>query len=145
TGPEPWRPESHETADHSMPYAVGVVLMYGMIDDRFYDDPYLHDRRLLDLVSRVRCFPSDEADLHQREYNLCDLEIVLKSGQRKSVRVDYHRGHWKNPMTDAEMEEKFRWLARRHLSANQVDVLLRQLWALEEMSNAGALAGMTKI
>jgi 2-methylcitrate dehydratase len=119
--------------------------MRGTIDDRFYDDPYLHDRRLLDLVSRVHCFPSDEADLHEKEYNLCDLEIVLKSGQRKSVRVDYHRGHWKNPMTDAEMEEKFRSLARRHLSAEQVDALLRQLWTLEDMSNAGTLAAMTKV
>jgi 2-methylcitrate dehydratase len=145
SGPEPWRPESHETADHSMPYAVGVVLMHGTIDDRFYEDPYLHDRRLLDLISRVHCFPSEEADLHEKEYNLCDLEIVLKSGQRKSVRVDYHRGHWKNPMTDAEMEEKFRSLARRHLSAEQVDALLRRLWTLEDMPNAGTLVEMTKI
>jgi 2-methylcitrate dehydratase len=145
TGSEPWRPQSHETADHSMPYAVGIVLMHGAIDDRFYDDPYLHDPRLLDLVSRVHCFPSQEADLHEKEYNLCDLELVLKSGQRKSVRVDYHRGHWKNPMTDAEMEEKFRSLARRHLSAEPVDALLRQLWALEDMPNAGTLVAMTKI
>ena len=47
--------------------------------------------------------------------NPCDLEIVLKSGQRQSIRVEYHRGHWKNPMTDAEVEEKFRALARRQL------------------------------
>ena len=145
TGPEPWRPESHETADHSMPYAVGIVLLYGTIDDRFYDDPYLHDQRLLDLVSRVHCFPSDEADLHEKEYNLCDLEVILKSGQRKSVRVDYHRGHWKNPMTDAEMEEKFRSLARRHLSAEKVDALLRHLWTLEDISNVGTLVEMTKV
>jgi len=145
TGPEPWRPESHETADHSMPYAVGIVLLYGTIDDRFYDDPYLHDQRLLDLVSRVHCFPSDEADLHEKEYNLCDLEIILKSGERKSVRVDYHRGHWKNPMTDAEMEEKFRSLARRHLSAEKVDALLRHLWTLEDISNVGTLVEMTKV
>src|SRR5262249_12783223 len=46
--PEKWRPESHETADHSMPYAVGVVLMYGTIEEHHYEDPYLHDQRLLD-------------------------------------------------------------------------------------------------
>jgi 2-methylcitrate dehydratase len=120
-------------------------LLYGTIDDRFYDDPYLHDQRLLDLVSRVHCFPSDEADLHEKEYNLCDLEIILKSGERKSVRVDYHRGHWKNPMTDAEMEEKFRSLARRHLSAEKVDALLRHLWTLEDISNVGTLLEMTKV
>ena len=142
---EKWRPQSHETADHSMPYAVGVVLMYGTIEDHYYEDPYLHDPRLLDLVGRVRCIPSAEADAHEKEYNLCDLEIVLRSGQRKSVRVEYHRGHFKNPMTDAEMEEKFRALARKHLPAERIDALLRQLWTLEDMPQVGSLVEMTRV
>src|SRR5215510_5177294 len=29
--PEKWRPQSHETADHSMPYATAVVMLYGEI------------------------------------------------------------------------------------------------------------------
>ena len=87
--PDKWRPTSHETADHSMPYAAAVVLMYGTIDDHYYEDPYLHDPRLLDLVDRVHCAASAEADLHEKDYNMTDFEIVLKSGRRKSVRVDY--------------------------------------------------------
>jgi 2-methylcitrate dehydratase len=143
--PDKWRPQTHETADHSMPYAAAVVLMYGMIDDHYYEDPYLHDPRLLDLVSRVRCIPSAEADMHEKDYNLCDFEIVLKSGQQKSIRVEYHRGHWKNPMTDAEMEEKFRSLARKHLPAERIDALLRQLWTLEDLPQAGTLVEMTRV
>jgi 2-methylcitrate dehydratase len=143
--PDKWRPQSHETADHSMPYAAAIVLMFGTIDGEYYEDPYLHDPRLLDLVSRVRCIPSAEADAHEKDYNLCDFEIVLKSGQRKAVRVAYHRGHPKNPMTDAEMEEKFRSLARRHLAANRIDALLEQLWAIDNMPTAGALVSMTKV
>ena len=48
-------------------------------------------------------------------------------------------------MTDAEMEEKFRLLARRHLPPEKVDTLLRQLWTLENMQNAGALIEMTRV
>jgi 2-methylcitrate dehydratase len=144
-GPDKWRPQSHETADHSMPYAAGVVLMHGTIDDHYYEDPYLHDERLLALVARVRTIHSGEADLHEKEYNLCDFEVVLKSGERKAVRVEYHRGHFKNPMSDAELEEKFRSLARKHLPAERVDALLRQLWALEDMPKAGTLIEMTKV
>jgi 2-methylcitrate dehydratase len=143
--PDKWRPQSHETADHSMPYAAGVVLMHGTIDDHHYEDPFLHDERLLALVARVRTIHSPEADLHEREYNLCDFEVVLKSGERKTVRVEYHRGHFKNPMTNGEMEEKFRSLARKHLAADRTDALLRQLWALEDMPKAGALIEMTKV
>ena len=106
-GPGKWRPQTHETADHSIPYAAGLVLMYGNIEPEYYEDPYLHDPRLLDLVSRIKVLPSDEADRTENEFNLCETGIVLKSGARKTTRVEYHRGHFKNPMTDAEMEEKF--------------------------------------
>jgi 2-methylcitrate dehydratase len=143
--PDKWRPTTHETADHSMPYSAGVALMYGRVSDEYYENPYLSDARLLDLVSKVKCLPSDEADKVEKEYNLCDLELVLKSGQKKTVRVDYHRGHWKNPMTDAEMVEKFRELAARHLPAQRIDALLKQLWALENVTKVGALVEMTRV
>ena len=86
-GPDKWRPQTHETADHSIPYAAGLVLMYGRIYPEYYEDKYLHDPRLLGLVSRVKCMPSDEADRRENEFNLCELEMVLKSGERKTVRV----------------------------------------------------------
>jgi 2-methylcitrate dehydratase len=89
--------------------------------------------------------PSDEADRSEREFNLCELEIVLKSSERKTVRVEYHRGHFKNPMTDAEMEEKFRSMAQKHLSTDRVDNLLRQLWALESVPKVGELIAATRV
>jgi 2-methylcitrate dehydratase len=142
--PDKWRPQTHETADHSIPYAVSLVLMYGRIEPEYYEDPYLHDQRLLDLVNRVKCMPSDEADRSEHEFNLCELEIVLKSGERKTVRVEYHRGHFKNPMTDGEMEEKFRSMAHKHLSADRVESLLRQLWGLESVPKVGELIAATR-
>ncbi len=144
-GPDKWRPQTHETADHSIPYAAGLVLMYGRIEPEFYAEPYLRDQRLLELVSRVKCMPSDEADKNEHEFNLCELEIVLKSGDRKTVRVEYHRGHFRNPMTDSEMEEKFRLMAQKHLSADRLDNLLRQLWGLEGLPQAGALIVATRV
>jgi 2-methylcitrate dehydratase len=143
--PDKWQPRTHETADHSMPYAAAVALIYGTVEEQHYEDPYLHDARLLDLVGRVRCIPSDEADRVEKEMNLCDLEVVLKSGQRRNVRVEYHRGHWKNPMTDAELEEKFRSLARKQLRPAQTDELLRQLWALDTVPQAGAILAGTRV
>jgi 2-methylcitrate dehydratase len=118
--------------------------MYGGIEPEYYEDPYLHEQRLLELVSRVKCMPSNEADRSEHEFNLCELKIVLKSGERKTVRVEYHRGHLKNPMTDAEMEEKFRSMAQKHLSADRVDSLLRQLWALESVPKVGELIAATR-
>jgi 2-methylcitrate dehydratase len=144
-GPDKWRPQTHETADHSIPYAAGLVLLYGNIDPEYYEDPYLHDKHLLDLVSRVKCVPSDEADRTENEFNLCELEVVLKSGARRTVRVEYHRGHFRNPMTDAEMEDKFRLLAQKHLSADRVDSLLHLLRGIESEPQASAIIAATRV
>jgi 2-methylcitrate dehydratase len=142
-GPDKWKPQTHETADHSIPYAAGLVLMYGNIAPEYYEDPYLHDARLLDLVGRIKVAPSEEADRTENEFNLCEMEIVLRSGARKTNRVEYHRGHFKNPMTDAEMEEKFRLLTQKHLPADRVDKLLGILWGLEKEPQASSLIAAT--
>jgi 2-methylcitrate dehydratase len=73
------------------------------------------------------------------------LEIVLKSGARKTFRVEYHRGHYKNPMTDAELEEKFRLLAKKHLSPDRVDALVRRLWQIENEPQVSGLITATQI
>jgi 2-methylcitrate dehydratase len=119
--------------------------MYGKIEPEHYEDPYLHDARLLDLVSRVKSLPSDEADRTEHEFNLCELEIVLKSGARKTARVEYHRGHFKNPMTDAEMEEKFRLMAQKHLPADRTDDLLHLLWDLENVARVSTVIAAARI
>ena len=46
-------------------------------------------------------------------------------------------------MTDAEMEEKFRSLARKQLAADRVDNLLRLLWGIEGLPQASAIIGAT--
>ena len=83
-------------------------------------------------MGRVRCVPSEEADRRYREFNLCELELVLKSGQRKEVRVEYHRGHWRNPMTDAEVEAKFRALVEPRYGRATADAVLDRCWKFDE-------------
>jgi 2-methylcitrate dehydratase len=61
------------------------------------------------------------------------------------VRVEYHRGHFKNPMTDAEMEEKFRLMAQKHLSANRVDNLLRIVLSVEKEPHVSNLIAATRV
>jgi hypothetical protein len=42
------------------------------------------------------------------------------------------------------MEEKFRGLAEKHLPRQQLDNLLKQLWALETLPQAATLVEMTR-
>jgi 2-methylcitrate dehydratase len=143
--PEKWRPTNRETADHSMPYTVAVALMYGSVNLKHFGDEYLQNRQLLDLASRVKVIISEEANRRAPEAMLCDLEVVMISGQRHSTQVEYHTGHYKNPMSDSELEDKFRSLVLELLSPSQTDALLDRLWHLEEVADIGDIVRMTRI
>ena len=143
--PDKWKPANRETADHSMPYTAGVALQYGVIDIKYFDDPYLHDPALLELVGRIKCTVSEEANSREPEAMLCDMDVVLKNGAREAIRVEYHRGHPKNPMSDAEIEEKFRALAGQQMPAAQLDALLQQLWRLDTLTDMKPLFKLTQI
>ena len=143
--PDKWKPANRETADHSMPYTAGVALQYGVIDIKYFDDPYLHDPALLELVNKIKCTASAEANSREPEAMLCDMDVVLKNGKRETIRVEYHRGHPKNPMSDGEIEEKFRSLAGELMPAAQLDALLKQLWNLDQLTEMKPLFKLTQI
>lgn len=141
--PEKWTPKNRETADHSMPYTAAVALMFGTVESRHFDDEFLKNPDLLELVSKVNVSVSNEANARAPEAMLCDFEVVTKSGASHSVQVAYHKGHYKNPLTDSEVDTKFRSLAQKHLPPARVDALLDRLWHLEEVPNIGDLIQMT--
>jgi 2-methylcitrate dehydratase len=142
---EKWRPQTRETADHSMPYTTAVALTYGNVDQGHFDDRYIFDEGLLDLTGRVKVERSEEADRRVPEAMLCYLDVTTKSGQTFSAEVPYHKGHYLNPMTDAEVEAKFRSLAKDLLSPGQTDELLAKLWKLEEVEDIGEVLRLTRI
>jgi 2-methylcitrate dehydratase len=143
--PEKWRPRNRETADHSIPYTAAVALMYGTVEQRHFDERYLRDKELLELAGRIKCSASEEASRRESEINLCDLDVTMRSGERKSFRAEYHHGHWRNPMSEAEIEKKFRSLGADMLPAARLDALIKQLWKLEDLPEVGTLIQMTEI
>ena len=143
---EKWHPANRETADHSMPYTVAVALMYGSVEEHHFGDEYLRNPQLLDLVQKVKVSVSEEANRRAPEAMLSTVEVVTTSGERySSPEVPYHRGHWKNPMTEQELEEKFRTLARDTLTPTQIDTLLDRLWNLEQVDDIGQVIGMARV
>jgi len=47
--------------------------------------------------------------------------------------------------TDAEMEEKFRLMAQKHLPAGRVDEQLQLLWRIERESQVSNLIAATRV
>ncbi|MGE3540060.1 MAG: MmgE/PrpD family protein [Candidatus Tectimicrobiota bacterium] len=142
---EKWRPATRETADHSMPYTAAVALMYGTVEARHFEAEYLQNPALLDLVQKVTVSVSEEANRRAPEAMLSQVEVITASGGRYVATVPYHRGHYKNPMSDQEVEAKFRALARDVLSPRQTDTLLDSLWHLEQVEDIGQVIRLMHI
>lgn len=142
---EKWRPANRETADHSMPYTAAVALMYGTIEPRHFEAEYYTNPRLLDLVQKVTVSVSEEANQRAPEAMLSRLTVRTTAGTRHTAEVAYHRGHYKNPMSDQEIEAKFRALARDLLTPAQTTALLEQLWHLEQVQDIGDVIRLVRI
>lgn len=139
-----WEPETRETADHSMPYTVAVALIHGDVEEQHFGERYLRDPAIRALTRRVKVKATAEADRRLPEAMLCRMEIVTTAGASYATVVEYHKGHWKNPMTDGEVEAKFHKLAAGVLRPAEAERLLEKLWKLDELPDAGEIVRLTK-
>ena len=67
------------------------------------------------------------------------VTLTLTDGRMYTERVEHATGGPKNPMSDSQVEGKFKGLAAEVLSANQVDKATDMLWNLEKVSDAREL------
>jgi 2-methylcitrate dehydratase len=142
---EKWHPTNRETADHSMPYTAAVALMYGTIEPRHFGEDYWRNPQLLALVQKVKVRVSDEANRRAPEAMLSTVDVVTTAGQHYTAEVPYHRGHYKNPMSDQEIEAKFRALAQDVLTPARTAALLESLWHLEQVEDIGQVIRLVRV
>ncbi|MFQ5737122.1 MAG: MmgE/PrpD family protein, partial [Thermodesulfobacteriota bacterium] len=138
SGPEKWRPSTRESADHSLPFCVAAALLDGNVTLATFTDR-LFDADMLALVARVKVVKDPELD---RMYPVAvpnRVEVTLRSGRVVARESVYPKGHPKNPLTDGEVEEKFRALGSWHFSGREMEEALERLWMLDEAVDAGAI------
>jgi 2-methylcitrate dehydratase len=126
-----------------MPYTVAVALIHGTVEARHFDDEHRTDPQVRALTRRVKVAVWEEANRRMPEAMLCRVTLVTHAGETHAAVVDYHKGHWKNPMSDTEVEAKFRGLAADALPPAQTDGLLECLWKLEALADVGEIARRT--
>jgi 2-methylcitrate dehydratase len=73
------------------------------------------------------------------------IEIVTRSGERHVEQGRYPKGHLENPMTDAEVEQKYRALCSDALGESRSEALLDALWTLERQRELGKVLELVRI
>lgn len=69
------------------------------------------------------------------------VRVLLANGAAHEMFVEHARGCLARPMTDAELDAKFRRLAATELAPHEVENLAQQCWSLASLPDAAALAG----
>jgi 2-methylcitrate dehydratase len=143
SGEANWRPETRESADHSLPFVMAVALMEGGVEIRHYDQIYYKRPDVRALMQKISVRIGEEPVAAWPEVPLNIVDVEMKSGKVLSTKVAYHLGHFKRLMTDEEQERKFRPLAEPLLAKKQMDDLLACLRRLEEVERVGELISLT--
>ena len=137
--PEKWDPKTRETADHSIPFMVAAALRDGQVTPATFTAASIADPALRATIGKITI--EEDADFTRRysdEYN-CHMEITTKAGQSLVASTSYPKGHRNNPLSDSELDAKFRGLVVPTITEQQCDQALQLLWDAENLPNLDQL------
>ena len=118
----------------SVYHGAAVGLVRGKAGLQEYTDEAVNDVR----VKCVREFVTAVGDPEITE-DQAHIEVELSDGRRLTRFVEKSLGNIHKPMTDAQLEEKFRQQAVLALPAGQVEKAIAMCWKIGEMEDVGAL------
>jgi 2-methylcitrate dehydratase len=135
TDPQKWDPQTRETADHSIPFLVATAFQDGAVTPASFATERIQSPALRQLMAKMTI--EEDADFTQAfpDKLNCWMEVTSTSGQHFTAETAYPKGHRQNPLSDAELEAKFRHLATGTLPEPQCRAALAQLWSLDQAPN----------
>ncbi|HEY6565843.1 MAG TPA: MmgE/PrpD family protein [Pirellulaceae bacterium] len=137
--PHKYRPNSKETADHSLPYCLAVGLVDGMVTPLQFREERVLDQSLIPIMDKVKVVANDEFESLFPKFQPSRVTITTTSGQAHSVRVDVPKGDPRDPMTADEIGVKFHALGDAILGRAKCDALAGTILKLETLTNLGDL------
>jgi len=127
-------PKNKETADHSSYYLTAIAIIDREIGpDQFTPEKY-NDPKVRELIDKVVL----QGDPMLDKFRPAGIsEIITKQGKKYCLRVDYPRGHARNPMTDEEVVEKFKSMASRYMSEDHMEQIIDTVFSLDKLDDIG--------
>jgi 2-methylcitrate dehydratase PrpD len=119
----------------SVYHAAAAALLRGTVGQAEFADSVVRDPDVVALRDRV----SAVADTGVREEEVY-ARIVLADGRALEKHVEHVIGSLARPMTDEDLETKFRGQAEGVLSAKKTDELLSLCWSVSDLDDAASIA-----
>jgi 2-methylcitrate dehydratase len=139
TEAEKWDPRTRETADHSIPYLVAAAFHDGAVTPATFVASRIQDPALRPLIKKLTVVEEPEFTRRYPAESCTRIEVTTTDGRRILAETSHPKGHHRNPLTDREVETKFRELAEPALGTTGCDRLLEDVWRFE---NAATVDGL---
>src|SRR5262245_28807279 len=139
TEAEKWNPQTRETADHSIPYLVAAALQDGEVTPTTFSPSRVRDPALRPLIKKLTVVEEPEFTRRYPAESCTRIELATTDGRRLAAETSHPKGHHRNPLTDGEVEGKFRGLASGVLGAEGCDRMLAEVWDLENAATLDKL------
>ena len=139
TEAEKWAPETRETADHSMPYMVAAAFQDGGVTPATFAPSRIQDPALRLLIKKLKVVEEPEFTRRYPAESCTRIEVTTTDGRRVVAETSHPKGHYRNPLTDSEVEAKFRGLASGALGAEGCDRVLSEVWSFENSATLDRL------
>ena len=140
--PDRYKPDTREQADHSLPYCLAIGLLEGDLGPEQFKHDQWKDPKVLDLMSRIKVTMDPALEKVYPNGRPADLEVKTKNGKTYRKRVDFPKGDEKNPMTDEEVQNKFRKLARPLMSEGRVNRIIDTVNTIESVKDIHELMAL---
>jgi 2-methylcitrate dehydratase len=130
--PHKYRPDSKETADHSLPYCMAVGLVDGMVTPLQFKEERVLDKSLIPVMDKVKVVANDEFEALFPKFQPSRVTITTTDGKSYAKRVDVPKGDPRDPMTEDEIAVKFNALGRDVVGPERCAELRKVIMSLEK-------------
>ena len=136
-------PDSEHEARHSFQYVACAMLLDGTIAVPSFHKHQVDRPRVRELLGKVELeHPRDNRPNFNTLY--CEISVALKDGAIFTERSDTFYGHWRKPLSQKDLQEKFRANACGMLSCHTVERLIEIVENLEDLEDCSVLTTLLK-
>jgi 2-methylcitrate dehydratase PrpD len=128
-------PQAGLEGKFSIYHSAAVALIHGAAGEAQYSDACVRDPRVVALRERVTA--SADPGVHEDQVRIA---VRLRDGRTLEKFVEHAIGSLDRPMSDADLEAKFRGLAQGILSSAETDRLIRLCWDVGSLPQAAEVA-----
>jgi 2-methylcitrate dehydratase len=142
--PSKYDPRTKETADHSLPYVIAAAIADRQVTPVQFEMAKIMDPVIRAQLKKVEVVADPEIEKVFPALQRVIVNLTTTDGRTFTKQLDYPKGDPRNPLSDAEVEEKFAALAEGVLSGSAQKKLKDAIWNLEKVLSVSKLMALMK-